>query len=104
MKVSCRRPKILLGAVLVGASVTLACSGGDAAGGAPLNGSCLDLAGSAPTQEAVSLAKGTSSCDMLAVDVVVTDVTDVFASSFTLNYDDSLARYEGSYVGRSRSA
>ena len=32
----------------------------------------------------------------VAVDVVVTDVADVFASSFTLNYDASLARFESS--------
>jgi hypothetical protein len=44
----------------------------------------------------VSLDKGTSTCDMLAIDVMVTDVNDVFASSFTLNYDESLARFEQS--------
>ena len=96
MKVSCRHPMILLLGILVGVSGTLACSGGDSTGGLPLDGACLDLAGSTPAQATVSLDKGTSSCDMLAIDVVVTDVADVFASSFTLNYDASLARYERS--------
>jgi len=96
MKASCRRPTILLLGILIAASATLACSGGDSAGGVPLDGGCLDLAAGSPAQDTVSLGKGTSTCDMLAVDVVVTDVNDVFASSFTLNYDASLARFEGS--------
>ena len=94
MRASYRHSMVLFVGLLVAMSGTLACSGGDASGDTPLAGSCLDLSATAGGQQTVSLDKGTSTCDMLAIDVVVTDVSDVFATSFTLSYDETLARFE----------
>ncbi len=80
-------------AFLVAVSLTCGCGGG---GGGGVIQACLDfLAGSSPTAGMVTAQEASgSACDPVAVDVLVTDVSDIFAASFTITYDPSVARYE----------
>ncbi|MDX1388433.1 MAG: hypothetical protein R3344_04555 [Acidobacteriota bacterium] len=52
--------------------------------------------GSVATQEAAA-----STCEVLAVDLMATNVTDLFTASFTATFDSSIVTYEGYDTGGS---
>ncbi len=57
---------------------------------------CLELIAPAPTPGSVACREGAdSTCDLIAVDLIVTDVPDLFTVDFALTFDPALAGYEG---------
>ena len=71
-----------------------------------LTGPCLDFAPSAsPTSASVVARKGAgSTCDLLEIDFVITDVQDVSSVSFDVSYDHGVASLQdvsqdGSFLG-----
>ncbi len=80
--------------VLVALSVAIGCGSGSGDVGSG-SGVCLNLAGSAAGSARVSLSEGSgSNCAMVAVQVMVTDIDDIFAASFDVVYDTDFAQYE----------
>ncbi len=75
------------------------CGGGD---GAP--SICVAfLAGATPAPStAVAQPASGSVCDIVVVEIVLTDVSDVFTVDFTVSFDPSVARYEGYSLAGSR--
>jgi hypothetical protein len=76
--------------------VSTGCGGGDGSGGAAA-APCLSFVGAqAPAAGRVvaRLATG-GSCSARAVEIVVTDVSDVFGAQFTLTFDASKISYAG---------
>ena len=82
-------------------AVIVLCSGlacGCGGSGAVIDGAqCVgfDAAGVAASNTVTLQESAASSCDTAAVDVMVTDIADVYASSFTLIYDPAIAGYAG---------
>jgi hypothetical protein len=68
--------------------------------------SCLSLAAAALPAPSTAVARqgAASSCEEVVVDVVLTGVDDVFAASFDVTFDPSVARYRGSSTAGSRLA
>lgn len=76
--------------------VSTGCGGGDGSGGAAA-APCLSFVGTqAPAAGRVvaRLATG-GSCSARAVEIVVTDVSDVFGAQFTLTFDATKVAYAG---------
>ena len=65
------------------------CGGGSGGDGGTINGMCLSFAGAqAPAAGRVVVRLGTGgNCMAQFVELVVTDVTDVFSGSFTVSFD-----------------
>ena len=86
---------LMLGALT---SLALACGGGGGGGGGgviPNTGCAAFTAAAAPAAGTVVLQNtANSTCNLVVVDVVITDVTDVFTASFDMNYNAAHLRYE----------
>lgn len=81
---------------LVAASLALApaCGGGD--GGTVAPALCLSFtAAQPPAQGRVAVRQGSGSCSARSLDVVVTDVSDVFSGSFTVTFDPARVAFGG---------
>lgn len=103
VKVPASRTAVAL-AVLLALSLGLGCGGEDSAPGSVVPpGTCIEFTpASAPSPGTVVARKNaTSSCDVLGVDLVVTDVADIFAVELTVEYDQAVVNYDG--VGTSGS-
>ena len=87
---------LMLGALT---SLALACGGGGGGGGGgviPNTGCAAFTAAAAPAAGTVVLQNtANSTCNLVVVDVVITDVTDVFTASFDMNYNAAHLRYDG---------
>ena len=61
------------------------------------SGPCLELTpAGAPATETVTMQEGAgSTCDILEVDVMVTDVSDVINVNFQLTFDSSVVTFDG---------
>ncbi len=89
--------------LVVSTALALGCSGGgggggdDGGGGVVPTTSCISFGSSfAPAQSEVTLSKGGGSvCGVVVVDMVLTDVADVFTVSFEATFDPATAKYEG---------
>jgi hypothetical protein len=85
-------------AVLVVLVTCFGCSSGGDGGGDEGNGE-ISVAflpsTSSPGAGSVSLSEGSTSGDLVTVDVNVTDMSDVFAADFQLEWNDSRARFLG---------
>ena len=91
-------------AVLLVLSLGPGCGGDDSSPGSVIPpGTCVDFtAAAAPAAGTVVARKNpTSSCDVLGIDLVVTDVSDIFAIELTVEYDQAVVSYDG--VGTSGS-
>ncbi len=79
--------------VLIGGSLSPGCGGG---GGVVTPTVCIAFApGSAPAPGTIVAAQtSTGACDLVSIDLLVTGVTDIFAASFTVDYDQSIASYD----------
>lgn len=76
--------------------------GGGGGGGGGMSAVCISYAGSAPASGAANTAKGSGSvCNTVVVDVLLTDVTDVFTVAFDVTFDPDVARYDGHSVAGS---
>jgi hypothetical protein len=87
---------MLLG--LAALSISVACGGSDggSSGGTLPNTACVEFnAAATPESDTVTSRQGlNSSCDMLAVDLIVTDVDDLFTADFTFTFDPTLISYQ----------
>ena len=84
--------------VALSALLLVACGGGGGGGGGTIQPSrCISLSGEgAAAPGTVVLATGSgSTCSRLAVDVIVTGVTDLFAANLVLTVSGGIARYAG---------
>jgi hypothetical protein len=83
--------------ILVTLAVSCGCGGGGGGGGTVQPSVCVEFtAASAPAAGLVVARSATqSTCDVLVLDVVVTDVTDVFAADLEVGYDNAVLRYDG---------
>lgn len=83
-------------------SACSSCGGGG--GGGTIPSTCIAfLAGAAPAPStAVARQAAGSVCGTVIVEIVITDVTDVFAVDFTVSFDPSVARYDGHSLSGSR--
>jgi len=72
-------------------------SSSEDSGNDDFSGPCLALTPSGvPGTGTVTLEEGSdSTCDDLEIDVMVTDVTDVFAVAFEFTYDSNFVTYQG---------
>jgi hypothetical protein len=90
-------------AATVGTTVLLwVLGGGGCGGGGGLAGPCLDFLASAEPSRGTAVARLAtgSNCDRAIVEIVLTDVPDVFAVEFTASFDEAVAAYEAySLVG-----
>ena len=80
------------------------CGGNDSGPGSVVPpGTCVDFTSAAAPSAGTVVARknATSSCDVLGVDLVVTDVADIFAVELTVEYDQAVVNYDG--VGTSGS-
>ena len=95
------RNALLAGCLMV-VSAMLACGGGSD-GGSKTSGTCLTFAAAAsPAPGMVVMREGSAStCDRAAIDLVATDVADVFGASFTVSFDPDLVDYDGYSVSGS---
>lgn len=75
-----------------------ACGGGDNGGGNMMPTACIDFTGGATaTSGSVIAQKGTgSTCDVVVVDLIVTDVNNLFGMEVILTYDPAVVDYESS--------
>jgi hypothetical protein len=72
-----------------------ACGGSGGGGGNLPIPLCLQLQAGVPSAGSIALAPGTgSTCEVVVVDVLLTDIDDVFAIEFTLSYDPAIAQYD----------
>ena len=95
-----RRPAAPAWAFLALALAVSALScGGSSSGSVAPPGACLDFApGAAPSPGTVVATEGgLTTCDRLALDLVITDVGDVFTAEFKLSFDPDVLRYDGHY-------
>jgi len=69
---------------------------GSSGGGAAAPGSCLSYgaAGAAAANTVVARQAAGASCDLIAVEFVVTGVSDLFATAFTVQFDSAVVSYE----------
>jgi len=84
-------------AVALLALLPLAC-GGSSGGGGVVNPptSCVFFGDGVPaTSGEVVSQSGGSTCSEVAVELMITDVSEVFAIDFTVNYDPGLFTFEG---------
>lgn len=93
---------------LVTLLVTLGCGGGGSGGGDDNGGvtptaTCISFsAGAGPASGTATSAKGAGSvCTTVIVEVLLTDVNDVFTVSFDAVFDPDTARYDGFSVAGS---
>ena len=93
---STRRRRVLpVLAVLLAAVLPLACGGDDGGGTVPTV--CLSYGGTtspATGQVVVREASSGNSCDVRVLEVVVTNLADVFATSFTLTFDSAAVDFQ----------
>ena len=77
--------------------LVVACGGGSDGGGMTTPTVCIDFTGgTAATSGSVVAQQGSgSTCDVVAVDLIVTGVNDLFGMGVTLSYDPAVASYEG---------
>jgi len=78
------------------------CGGGDDK--EPIPTACIFFqAAAAPAGSTVVARQGSgSTCDLLQVELILSGVADVQTVEFKVDYDDSVARYEGLSLGGSR--
>lgn len=90
----CDRYPRLIRALILAATVVLGlhCSGGGGGGG-----SCITFgaSGAPGPSDMVATQGSASTCNVVEVALVLTDVNDVFAVSFVADFDPALATYEG---------
>lgn len=88
--------------LLVLVATSLHCGGGGR-GGDVLPSTCITFSASAaPGSSMVVAQQGSGSqCDLVEVELVVTDVDDVFAASFIVVFDAALAQYQGTSLSGS---
>lgn len=90
------KPKLLCLALAIG--LIISCSNGGGGGGNPIaTPTCVVLLGAtAPTSSTVVAQRGAgTTCDVLAVDVIITDVNDVFTVGFDVDFDPALVSWSG---------
>ena len=100
MRTAARRRRVPLGMLIALTAVlpVLSCGGN---GSVPASvvppGVCLDFsAASAPLSATVVAAEGgATTCDRLALELIITDVDDVFGAEFTLAFDPAALSYDG---------
>jgi hypothetical protein len=65
--------------------------------GPPNGGACINFTPSqSPASDTVASREGVpSSCDRIAIELIVTDVNDIFAADFTMSFDSATATYDG---------
>jgi len=85
--------------ILLGTGLLIGCStagGGDGEGDKSGPGSCLDFVPiTAPSPGNLAARKGAgSTCDLLEVELIITDVTDVFEVNFSITLDSSVAAFD----------
>ena len=92
-----RRAWSRLRGLLAWVVVCLAGCGGGGSSPPVVNPICISFQpGGAADPQTVSVRQAAeSTCNMLVVDLVVTDVNDLFAASFTATYDPAIATYAG---------
>jgi hypothetical protein len=78
------------------AALALSCSGGSD-GGTGLASPCLGFspAGSAGPSTVTTREAAGSNCDVAILEIVATDVDDLFTASFTVQFDPAIVRYDG---------
>ncbi len=86
----------VLAAVLAAAAFA-GCGSGGRRGGQVVPTTCMTFQGtSPPTASKVVTRQGSGSqCEMLQVELVLTDVMDVLTVEFTVDFDAAVAEYEG---------
>jgi len=88
-----------LAVVFLAASLLAGCSSSseNASAEEGYSGPCLELTpAAAPATETVTMQEGAgSTCDILEVDVMVTDVADVINVNFQLTFDSSVMTFDG---------
>lgn len=91
-----RRPAAAAGLLLALALVVpvLSC-GGSSVGAVAPPGACLDFSPAAdPASGTVVASEGSiTTCDRLALDLIITDVDDLFTADFRLSFDPTVLRY-----------
>jgi hypothetical protein len=92
-----RRSRLML-LGLAAFSICVGCGGSDSSsgGGTVPNPTCVEFnAAATPESDTVTSRQAiNSSCDMLAVDLIVTDVDDLFTADFTFTFDPALVSYQ----------
>ncbi len=95
-----------VGVVIAALLATAGCGGGGSRTAGSVSSSCLSYApASGPVNSTVVTSRGSgSSCSVLELEFIITNVTDVFTGSFTVNYDPSFMSFDaasvtGSYLG-----
>ncbi len=85
-------PLLMLGLGLVGLA---GCSGSSDEG--VVTQTCIDFlgSGSQTAGTVVAVQAAGSNCSVVAVDLIVTGVTDVFAAAFTVNFNPAVASFDG---------
>jgi len=87
--------RLLLAVVLGGALV--ACGGHNSGGGGVVPQTCLEFDAAAATAAGTIAAEpgSGSSCDLVAVDLIVNGVNGIFAVDLAVDYDPMIANYDG---------
>lgn len=75
----------------------LSCGGSSAPSSVTPAGACLDFVPAADPAPGTVVASegGTTTCDRLAVDLIISDVDDLFTVDFKLNFDPDVLSYAG---------
>jgi hypothetical protein len=65
--------------------------------GPPNGGACINFTPSqSPASDTVASREGVpSTCDRIVIELIVTDVNDIFAADFTMSFDSATASYDG---------
>jgi len=84
-------------AALLPLLIAPACGGSSSDGGVTPDPACMDYTGdSIPVSNAVVTRLGVgSSCDLVRLDLIVTDVDAIFSAEFKFNYDPATVAFEG---------
>jgi hypothetical protein len=91
------RKRLLATALLISTLGLLpACGGGSPGTNQVIDSTCLTFeAAASPAPSTIAARQGSgSTCDVLAVELVLTDVSDVLTVAFDVDFDDSLASYQ----------
>jgi hypothetical protein len=83
--------------LLVAAGATLSCGGGSDGGGIVPAAACIDFtAAAAPVANSVATRRSAgTTCELVQLELVVTDVDEVFGLSFIVGFDPAVASYDG---------
>jgi hypothetical protein len=84
-------------ALVIVASVMLGCGGGGDNGGTGTMPACVGFTAASPAaSNAVSTRESSgSTCEVARLELVVTDVDDLFGASFTVTFDPAVVSFDG---------